>query len=200
MPILQDSTKDRIRRAAIRLFAERGVDAVSQRDIAAAAGLQVSSLYAHWKGGRDQLIEDLFVAGYAEYAAALAEASAPHAGFAQALEAMLRRICRLHAEDPALFGFLLLTQHRALRGVEAGGANPVDVLQARVEAAVAAGAIPSADPVLLTAAIVGAIVQAATFRLYGRMDRDLEPMADALVALCFRIVGFETANKGKKRA
>lgn len=187
----QESTKDRIRREAVRLFAERGIDAVSQRDIAAAAGLQVSSLYAHWKGGRDQLIEELFVAGYAGYAAVLADAAGPHAGFAPALEAMVRRICRLQTEDRALFAFLLLSQHRALRGVENGGANPVDVLHARVEAAIAGREIPGTDPVLLTAAIVGIIVQAPTFRLYGRLTQDLEPMADAVVALCFRVAGLE---------
>ncbi|HEY4250266.1 MAG TPA: helix-turn-helix domain-containing protein [Roseomonas sp.] len=185
----QESTKDRVRREAVRLFAERGIDAVSQRDIATAAGLQVSSLYAHWKGGRDQLIEELFVAGYADYAQALADTAAPHAGFAAALEAMIRRICRLQSEDRALFAFLLLSQHRALRGAENPGPNPVDVLQERVEAAIRRREIPDADPTLLTAAIVGVVVQAATFRLYGRFTQDLEPMADAIVALCFRIAG-----------
>ncbi|MBR0642893.1 TetR/AcrR family transcriptional regulator [Plastoroseomonas hellenica] len=195
----QESTKDRVRREAVRLFAERGIDAVSQRDIAAAAGLQVSTLYAHWKGGRDQLIAELFVAGYAEYAQVLADAAAPHADFASALEAMVRRICGLQTEDRALFAFLLLSQHRALDGVAYGGANPVDVLHARVEAAIGRREIPDADPTLLTAAIVGVIVQAATFRLYGRLAKDLEPMADAVVALCFRVAGLEPPAQARTR-
>lgn len=184
------TSKDRIRHAAIGLFAERGIDAVSQRDIAAAAGVQVSTLYAHWAGGRDQLIGELFVAGYADYAAALRHAAAPHAAFAPALDAMVRAICRLHGEDGALFAFLLLSQHRSLPRVAGGeDANPVDVLQRRVEAAIAAGEIPPAEPALLTAAIVGVLVQAATFRLYGRLPRDLPAMADELSALCARAAG-----------
>ncbi|MBR0655899.1 TetR/AcrR family transcriptional regulator [Plastoroseomonas arctica] len=187
------STKDRIRLEAVRLFAERGIDAVSQRDIAAAAGVQVSTLYGHWTGGRDQLIGETFVAGYAGYAQALAAAADPHAGFAAALDAMVRAICRLHGEDRAMFAFLLLSQHRGLDRVGGGEAgNPVDVLQRRVEAAMESREIPPGEPALVTAAIVGVLVQAATFRLYGRLAQDLPAMADDLSALCARTAGLPT--------
>ncbi len=190
------TTKDRIRHAAVRLFAERGIDAVSQRDIAAAAAVQVSTLYAHWTGGREQLIGDLFVAGYASYAEHLRAAAAPHTAFAPALDAMVRAICRLHGEDSSMFAFLLLSQHRGLGRVGGGEAgNPVDVLLRRVEQAIAAQEIPTAEPALVTAAIVGVLVQAATFRLYGRLPRDLPAMADDLSSLCARLAGLPNAAR-----
>lgn len=190
------SSKDRIRHAAVRLFAERGIDAVSQRDIAAAAEVQVSTLYGHWTGGREQLIGDLFVAGYASYAEHLRAAAAPHGAFAPALDAMVRTICRLHGEDSSMFAFLLLSQHRGLDRVGGGEAgNPVDVLQRRVEQAMAAQEIAPCEPALVTAAIVGVLVQAATFRLYGRLPRDLPAMADDLSALCARAAGLPNAAR-----
>ncbi|MDB5315574.1 MAG: fadR [Rhodospirillales bacterium] len=190
------TTKDRIRQEAIRLFAERGIDAVSQRDIAAAAGVQVSTLYTHWTGGRDQLIGELFVAGYTDYATSLHAAAEPHATFAAALDAMVRAICRLHGEDRAMFAFLLLGQHRGLDRVGGGeAANPVDVLQRRVKRAMQAYEIPRGEPALITAAIVGVLVQAATFHLYGRLAQDLPAMADALACLCARVAGLPTAPR-----
>src|SRR5690606_42165344 len=57
------------------LFVARGVDAVSVRDIAAAAGCTPSSLYTHWPS-LGALIEELFAEGYAAYGRALAEAAA----------------------------------------------------------------------------------------------------------------------------
>lgn len=42
------STKERILREAIKLFSERGYDAVSVRDIAQAVGIKDSSLYNHY--------------------------------------------------------------------------------------------------------------------------------------------------------
>ena len=51
-------TQDRILDAAERLFAERGIDAVSIRSVLAAAGVNVSLAHYHF-GGRDGLIEAL---------------------------------------------------------------------------------------------------------------------------------------------
>lgn len=51
-------TQDRILDAAEKLFAERGIDAVSTRSILAAAGVNVSLAQYHF-GGRDGLIEAL---------------------------------------------------------------------------------------------------------------------------------------------
>jgi AcrR family transcriptional regulator len=54
----RQETQDRILDAAERLFAERGVDAVSVRSVLAAAGVNVSLAHYHF-GGRDGLIEAL---------------------------------------------------------------------------------------------------------------------------------------------
>src|ERR1700677_701018 len=119
--------KDRIKREAMRLFVDHGVDAVSMRDIAAAVGLQATSLYAHFRS-REELISDLFFASYAEYGCRLSAAAAAPGGFPRQLEAMVRVICALHAEDELLFNFLLLTQHGFLRQVARDGHNPVEVI------------------------------------------------------------------------
>ena len=52
------SPKERIKREAMRLFVEHGVDAVSMRDIADAVGMKAPSLYAHFRS-REDLIGDL---------------------------------------------------------------------------------------------------------------------------------------------
>jgi AcrR family transcriptional regulator len=44
------SNKDRIFRAALRLFAEKGYEGVSMRDIAAEVGIKASSIYNHFPG------------------------------------------------------------------------------------------------------------------------------------------------------
>lgn len=53
-----DSTDDRLLDAAERLFAERGVDAVSLRAIMAAAGTNVAAVHYHF-GSKERLIEAL---------------------------------------------------------------------------------------------------------------------------------------------
>jgi AcrR family transcriptional regulator len=180
-------TKLRIRREAMRLFVERGVDAVSMRDIADAVGMKAPSLYAHFRS-REELIGDLFFASYTEYGRQLAVAAASPGGFRRQLEAMVRTVCTLHAEDELLFNFLLLTQHGFLRHMPLTEHNPVEVICRSVAAAMEAGEIPVADATVVAGAIIGIIVQNATFKLYGRLDRGLAELADEITALCLKVV------------
>ncbi len=179
--------KERIRREAMRLFVEHGVDAVSMRDIADAVGLKAPSLYAHFRS-REELIGDLFFASYADYGRRLAEAAGSPGRFARKLEAMVRVICALHAEDEQLFNFLLLTQHGFLRRVARDERNPVEIICRAVAEAMAAGEIADGNPTLLAGALIGVIVQPATFKLYGRLDLGLADLADEIVALCLKLL------------
>ena len=181
------ATHDKIREQAIRLFVERGIDAVSMRDIAHAVGIRPSTIYVHWKS-RDELVRDLFCAGYAEYGRRVAEIAQAAGSFAERFEAVVRLICRLHAEDRTLFNFILLSQHDHLLQIPPDDRNPMEALHRMVAAAMATGEIPAGDPGVVTAALVGIVLQPATFRAYGRLDRDLEEMADELVALSLKLV------------
>jgi AcrR family transcriptional regulator len=171
----------------MRLFVERGVDAVSMRDIADAVGMKAPSLYAHFRS-REELIGDLSFASYTEYGRQLAAAAASPGGFHRQLETMVQVICALHAEDELLFNFLLLTQHGFLRQMPDTEHNPVEIICYWVAAAMDAGEIPAANATLVAGAIIGIIVQNATFKLYGRLDRGLAEVTEQLTSLCLKVV------------
>jgi hypothetical protein len=50
-----------------------------------------------------------------------------------------------------------------------------------------AGEIPRRDPELIAAAIIGLVVQPATFLQYGRLGPKLSGMADDIVSMCMRV-------------
>jgi AcrR family transcriptional regulator len=52
------TTKEKIFEASLDLFAQRGFDAVSMREIAEAVGIKKASLYSHFSG-KDELLEKL---------------------------------------------------------------------------------------------------------------------------------------------
>ena len=54
----EKGTKEKIFEAAIDLFAERGYDGVSIRDIAAAVGIKESAIYRHY-GSKDEILEKI---------------------------------------------------------------------------------------------------------------------------------------------
>jgi AcrR family transcriptional regulator len=177
--------RDLIKTEALRLFVERGPDAVSVRDIAAACAMKPSNLYAHFES-REALLAELFHEGYAEYGAILADAAATPGPFRLRLDRMIRTICRLHDEDNTRFRFLVMTQHGSLATVPRDEHNPVEIVCRTVAAAMQAGEIPTREPELMAMALIGIIVQPATARLYGRLVGGLLERADEIVAMCWR--------------
>jgi AcrR family transcriptional regulator len=176
-----------IKAQAMRLFVDRGVDAVSVRDIAAACAMKPSNLYAHF-ASREALVAELFHDGYAAYGDILAGIAAAPGSFRDRLECLVREICRLHDKDNIRFRFLVMTQHGFLHHVERTERNPVEVICRAVETAMEAGEIPSREPELMALAIIGLIVQPATGLLYGRLRGGLLQRAGAIVAMCWRVL------------
>ena len=63
-PTEETSTRSRILQIALSLMSQRGVDGTSMRDLAAAAGLNVASLYHYFPSKRDLLESVLIEQGY----------------------------------------------------------------------------------------------------------------------------------------
>ena len=179
--------RELIKVQATRLFVERGVDAVSVRDIAAACDMKPSNLYAHF-ASRDALVAELFHDGYGEYGDILAQIAASPGTFRKRLERLIREICRLHDKDTVRFRFLVLTQHGFLHHVERTARNPVEVICQAIAEAMDADEIPRREVELMAMAIIGLIVQPATGLLYGRLTGGLLKRADTIIAMCWNVL------------
>ncbi|HZT86351.1 MAG TPA: TetR/AcrR family transcriptional regulator [Stellaceae bacterium] len=171
--------KPKVERAAIDLFAARGVEGVSIADIAAAAGVSQGALYRHYRG-KDELAVSLFRDAYRRTGADLQDIAATRPGFDAKIAAMIAHFCALYDRDPALFRFLLLAQHNFLPRLADEPPAPIDVVAETIAAGVAAGELAGVDPVLGAAVTMGVVLQAATFHLYSRLGGDLSPLAPAL--------------------
>src|SRR5229473_7549669 len=61
-----DTKRPVIVRAATSLFAEKGIDGTSMRDIAEAAGVREAAIYRHF-AGKDDLAREIFLSWYGWY-------------------------------------------------------------------------------------------------------------------------------------
>jgi AcrR family transcriptional regulator len=171
--------RERVARAAIELFAARGVDGVSIADIAAAAGVAQGALYRHYRG-KDELAAQLFADAYQLTGVELAEICAAEPRFAKRIEAMVAHFCALYDRDAALFRFMLIAQHDLLPRVANTDPTPLAVIEAALADGVAAGEIAPVSPTEGAAAIMGIVLQTALFHIYGRLTGPLGPRAPAL--------------------
>jgi AcrR family transcriptional regulator len=171
--------KEKVDRAAVQLFAARGVDGVSIADIAAAAGVAQGALYRHYRG-KDELAAQLFADAYLRTGAELAAIRDANAELTARIAAMIEHFCALYDRDPALFRFMLIAQHDLLPRVAHAGPTPVAVIEATVADEISAGEIAAISPAEGAAAIMGIVLQAALFHIYGRLAGPLLPRAPAL--------------------
>ncbi len=181
-------TRQAIERAAITLFAQRGPSEVSMRDIAKELGMQQSSLYNHWTD-RQTLIRSLFQSGYGLYADQMLKASNDQTTSWKKVEACLSVVCALHEADQHLFDFLLMHQHVGLQAVSLQEGNPVEVLFHIIQQGIQNKDFLPEDPTMLTMAVIGVVVQAATAFHYHRTPLSLSQQKPTITAICKRILG-----------
>jgi AcrR family transcriptional regulator len=171
--------KTKVERAAVDLFAANGFDGVSIADIAAAAGVSQGALYRHYPS-KEELAWVLVSTAYLRTGKELDRIRTGGAEFEAAVTAMIAHFCALYDEDPALFRFMLITQHGFLPRIPSGSRTPADAVADLVGDAVAKNRLKPIDPPLGAAVIMGVILQSATFHIYGRLGGSLGARAPTL--------------------
>jgi AcrR family transcriptional regulator len=115
--VLAGSTPERILQAAERLFSERGIDAVSLREITTAAGVNSAAAHYHF-GSKEAVLEELF-----------AQRARP---IAEQREAMLAKVRTDKQGRPVLEDILRAFLHPALSVVNTPEGSAFTALRARM--------------------------------------------------------------------
>lgn len=179
-----DTTRRRLRTAALELFVEKGVAETTTRDLAKKAGIAEGTIYRHFES-KDELVRDLFQGHYFRFGAELDRIQRESASDIDAkLRAMIDYMCRLFDEDPTLYRFLLLVQHAALPNIRSASTSPAIIFRKVVSRAIEAGQIPQQDTGLAAAMVVGAIIQPALALIYGSVTGAMSGFAPAIARAC----------------
>ncbi|PZQ64237.1 MAG: TetR family transcriptional regulator [Phenylobacterium zucineum] len=109
-----ENTGERVRRAALELFARQGFHGTGIRDIAEAAGLKTATLY-HYMGNKDDLLVEIMVGAISPLNAAAARVLADQDDPAAQLAQIVEQHVWSHARD-RLQTLVSDTEVRALTG------------------------------------------------------------------------------------
>lgn len=185
------ATRARIEKEALRLFAEKGVEGATIRDLAQAVGVADAALYRYF-GSKEQIASDLFRTHYGALAQSIADIADRDLPFRETVRELVALFCTLFDEAPDVFAFILLNQHAHLRFV-ADDSNAVEELRKIMRRAAERGEIAILDPDLAAATALGAVLQPAVFKLYGRLPGPLSARAGDLAGAAARAVGAKGA-------
>ncbi len=180
-------TRQRIERAAIALFASKGVDATTTKDIAAAVGISEAAIYRHFRSKND-LTWHLFSTHYVEIAGRIDAVLAETPALADRIDGTVALFCSLFDREPDLFSFIMLSQHGQLGRVSDDMPTPVLSLRRMFQAGIDRGECRGSDPDLMAAMALGLVTQPATFAIYGRIGRPLGRLAPVLAEAVRRAV------------
>lgn len=184
------STKARIERNALKLFAAKGVDGVSIKEIALACGISDGAMYRHFES-KDSLAHTLFQAIHANLLDLLVSRIKPDDGLEATVHAFVTAYCELAEADPAAFAYHLTARNTVLARAGDGGADPSALLAGRLARAMEAGDVPKADPELKSAMALGVVIQSAEYRLYGRIKTPLTDLAGAFTTAIMAVLKSE---------
>lgn len=178
-----EATRARINRTAISLFAAKGVDQVTTRELAQAAGLSEGALYRHFSG-KDEFARELFFSIHEQLADAIGKSTDGALALEDQIDNIVAAYCDTADRDWEAFTFHLLNTHRFLPYAEnyyaahPGGTpkSPVGIVEDIVIRAMDKGDIesgPKESAALKAAMALGIVLQAAFHKIYGRIHGPL---------------------------
>src|ERR1700758_5368261 len=97
-PSAVSSAAERMRRAAIEVFAESGYGGSSTRQIARRLNMSATAMYPHYRS-KEELLYAIALEGHSSLLAALKRADDPAASFTERLRAVVAAFAAWHAEN-----------------------------------------------------------------------------------------------------
>lgn len=181
------TTRERIDAAALALFARKGVDQTTTKDIAQGASVAEGTLYRHYRS-KDEMVHHLFMSHYAHMAERLDALEAAETGLNGKITAMVGAFCGLFESAPDIFRFLFLAQHGQLAHLPGDLRTPVHVVRDVIDTAIRNGEIAAQDPMLGTAMVFGLVTQPAVFKIYDDLPTPMPEMAPRLARACMHVL------------
>lgn len=174
-------------RAATSLFARRGVDATSMRDIAEAAGVREAAIYRHFTG-KGELARDIFLSWYGWHCTELRRIVDGPGGVVDQLRKMVAHEFLAAAEHSEAFVYFCENEARFARDLPREIVSARRVLIAFIKAGQARGEVRLVRPELLADMLSGALCAVAlTWLGAGRRKKLSAQLAD-VVDSCWRMI------------
>lgn len=181
------ATRLRIEKEALRLFATKGVDGTTIRDLALAVGVADAALYRYFTS-KEEIASAIFLRHYGALAQEIRRIGELALPLPETIGELVALLCRLFDDEPDVFAFILLNQHAHLRYVQTD-ANAVEELRVIMQGAIARGDINLKDPDLAAAIALGSVLQPAVFKVYGRLNGRLSDRSMELTQAALGSVG-----------
>lgn len=181
------TTKAKIERAALNLFAEHGIDGVSTKQISARAGISEGAIYRHFSG-KEELARTLMKAIHSRLTDMIRTARVENANLQSQVTFIVNHYCAIADDDWALFQYHILHLHHFPRLSDGPADSPIGAAADILTPAMDQNIIPKRDPYLLAAMALGVVTQAAQAKVFGYVTGPLSDQKEIFAAAVLAVL------------
>lgn len=181
------TTKAKIERAALNLFAEHGIDGVSTKQIAARAGISEGAIYRHF-AGKEDLARTLMKAIHNRLTDMIRAARSDSASLQSQVKFIVNHYCSIADDDWALFQYHILHLQHFPHLSDGPTESPIGAAAEILIPAMERKIIPKRDPHLLAAMALGVVTQAAQAKVFGYVSGPLSDQKETFSAAVFAVL------------
>ncbi len=174
-------------RAATTLFAEKGIDATSMRDIANAAGIREAAIYRHFNG-KEELARDIFLSWYGWHCTELQRIVDGSESTLDRLRKIVSHEFSAATEHTAAFVYFCGNEARFARDLPREITSARRIFTAFIKAGQAGGEVRLASPELLADMLSGALCAVALAWLGTGRRKKLSAQVAGVVDGCWRMI------------
>lgn len=185
--------RDAICDAALKLFAEKGIEATTIREIAERAGAAEGTLYRHFEG-KDDLAEWLYRRCANELQTRLGEAAGPGSSPEEKLEALVRGVFAFFDDRPTSCTYLLSNRSPAEENGHPSGrwSPPMALFVDVIEEGKERGAFVDESASLLAGWILAMVQRTVLFLKSGSLGMTPPEAIDRTVRSALRLAALPT--------
>ena len=159
--------------AATSLFASKGVDATSMREVADAAGVREAAIYRHFRG-KEEMAQEIFASWYGWYSRQVHEIVERGDSLREKLHALVHVEFEAARAHPQEFLYFCENEARFLRGLRRDIPRVRQELIKMLRKEQASGEVRIGDAALLTDMLSGALCTVAISAIMRKDSRILE--------------------------
>jgi AcrR family transcriptional regulator len=182
-----DTKRPVIVRAATSLFAKRGVDATSMREIADAAGVREAAIYRYF-ASKEELSREIFVSWYGWYSRQLREIVRGPGGTKEKVYGAACLELSAAVEHTEAFTYFCENEARFLRSLPASVPRVRDVVIELVKQGQARSEVKAGDVGVLADMLSGALCTVALSLVWRRRRGSMDDQLDLIAETCWAMI------------
>jgi AcrR family transcriptional regulator len=182
-----DTKRPVIIRAATSLFARRGVDGTSMRDIAEAAGVREAAIYRYF-ASKDEMSREIFVSWYGWYSRQLREIVRGSGDMKEKVHSVARLELSAAEEHTDAYTYFCANEPRFIRSLPAGVPRARDVFIEMIKKGQDRHEVKAGDAGLLADMLSGALCTVALSWIGRRRRGDLSSQLSLIAETCWAMI------------